>query len=354
MKILSIVGARPQFIKASVVSKAVRQKCREVLLHTGQHYDERMSQIFFEEMGIPTPDINLGVGSGTHAEQTSQMMTGIENVLFSHKPDWVVVYGDTNSTLAGSLAAAKLNIPVAHIEAGLRSYNRGMPEEVNRLVCDHLSQVLFCPTRQSVENLAQEGVLNGVYQIGDVMFDALLHYLPLAQNLSSILESLKQNRASYALATIHRAANTDDPSKLKPLLEALGQISLPVIFPLHPRTRKVISSLGLILPANCVTIDPVGYLDMLQLEANAECILTDSGGIQKEAYWLGIRCITLREETEWVETVAAGWNRLAGTDTAAILDAFNSWKPQGDRPAVYGDGQAAYRIAAVLETWERK
>jgi len=331
-----------------MVSRAIRPHCHEVLLHTGQHYDENMSRVFFEELELPEPDIHLGVGSGSHAEQTGQMMVGIERVAQGEKPDWVLVYGDTNSTLAGALAAAKLQIPVAHVEAGLRSFNRAMPEEINRLVCDHLSQALFCPSEQAVQNLAQEGITKGVYQVGDVMYDAVRFYIPLAKQRSRILEDLNLKSGCYALATVHRAGNTDDPARLGAILAALGQVGLPVAFPVHPRTRKVIRNDGVTLPGNILAIDPVGYLDMLQLEANADCILTDSGGMQKEAYWVGARCLTLREETEWVETVEVGWNRLVGTDRDAIISAVKSWRPSGERPPVYGDGQAAEKISEIL------
>ena len=348
MSILSIVGARPQFIKAAMVSRALRPHTREILLHTGQHYDDNMSRVFFEELGLPRPDIHLEIGSGSHAGQTGQMMTGIEAVVLDEKPDWVLVYGDTNSTLAGALAAAKLQVPVAHVEAGLRSFNRAMPEEINRVLSDHISDALFCPSAQAVHNLAQEGITAGVHQVGDVMYDAVLHFIPLAEKHSSILEDLQLQTRGYALATVHRAGNTDDPDRLQAIISALGQLKSTVVFPVHPRTRKIIDTLGISLPGNVLGIEPLGYLDVLRLEANACCILTDSGGMQKEAYWAGVRCITLRQETEWVETVAAGWNRLVGIDVTAIVETVESWLPAGERPPVYGDGRAAEKIREIL------
>lgn len=348
MKIISIVGARPQFVKAAMVSRTLRSRGREILVHTGQHYDDNMSAVFFEELGLPQPDINLGVGSGTHAEQTAAMMVGIEKVLMEQRPDWVLVYGDTNSTLAGALASAKLRVPLAHVEAGLRSYNRDMPEEINRVLCDQVSDALFCPTQEAVDNLAREGVTRGVYQVGDVMIDALAEFFGLAGQRSTILERLGLPAKSFALLTVHRAANTDDPARLKSILEAMGQVGLPVVFPVHPRTRAAIQAQGLPLPAGLRVIDPVGYLDMLRLESAADCILTDSGGVQKEAYWAGVRCVTLRDETEWVETVENGWNRLTGADCSAIVEAVRSWQPAGERPPVYGDGHAAEQIAGIL------
>jgi UDP-N-acetylglucosamine 2-epimerase len=348
MKVVSVVGARPQFIKAAVLSEKIRQNGREVLLHTGQHYDENMSDVFFEELGIPQPDIHLGIGGGSHAEQTGRMLIEIEKVLEREEPDWCVVYGDTNSTLAGALAAAKLHIRVAHVEAGLRSFNRAMPEEINRVLCDHVSDALFCPTDNAVQNLKSEGLTRGLYVVGDVMQDVLNRSLMRASKTSRILEQLHLQPKRYALATIHRAGNTDDSERLKTLLQTLGQLGRPVIFPVHPRTRAAIDRNSLALAESIRAIDPLGYLDMLQLEANADCLLTDSGGMQKEAYWLGVRCITLRDETEWVETVQAGWNRVVGVDRTLILDAVMNWFPGGERLNIYGDGHAAEKIIAVL------
>lgn len=349
MKVVSIVGARPQFIKAAVVSRALRQHHQEVLLHTGQHYDDLLSDIFFRELDLPPPDVNLGVGSASHARQTAEMLIGIEQVLLQQRPDWVLIYGDTNSTLAGALAAAKLGMPLAHVEAGLRSFNRTMPEEVNRLVADRLSDLLFCPTRTAVENLAREGITAGVHWVGDVMYDALLACLPIAQQASDILKRLGLEPAGYLLATVHRAGNTDDREKLAAILEGLSAAGETVILPLHPRTRRAIAGWGITPAENVRLLDPVGYLDMLVLEKNARLILTDSGGVQKEAYWLGVPCVTLREETEWVETVEAGWNCLAGTSVERIVEAVRTFRPQGERPGCFGDGHAGEKIVRILE-----
>ncbi len=348
MKVISIVGARPQFIKAAMLSRALRSRCQEILLHTGQHYDDNMSRVFFEELELPEPDIYLGVGSGGHAEQTGRMMIGIEQVLLKERPNWVVVFGDTNSTLAGALAAAKLQIKVAHVEAGLRSYQRAMPEEINRVLCDHISDALFCPTQNAVDNLAREGINKGVFVVGDVMADALYSFVQLAPHKVNPLAALGLQSRSYALVTVHRAANTDDPSRLAAILDGLSNLEMPVVFPVHPRTHKVIEKTRLKTGGNVRLIEPVGYLEMLMLESNANCILTDSGGMQKEAYWLGVRCITLRDETEWVETVALGWNKLVGADSAAIVDAVKNWHPTGERQPVYGDGHTAEKIRDIL------
>lgn len=346
--ICTIVGARPQFIKAAPVSRALTGSFREVFVHTGQHYDYGMSDVFFQEMEMRPPDFNLGVSGGTHGDQTGRMLIEIEKVLSSVKPDGVLVYGDTNSTLAGALAAAKLQIPLAHVEAGLRSYNRAMPEEINRVLTDHVSSLLFCPTDAAVENLAKEEIVRGVHRVGDVMYDALLHNLALARARSTILQSLGLQKGAYALATVHRAANADDPARMAAILNALGSLSTRVIFPVHPRTRKMIGERDLPVSGNVQMIEPVGHFDVLILQENASGILTDSGGMQKEAYLLGVRCITLREETEWVETVQAGWNQLAGVDGDAIRKAFESWHPSGERPALYGDGNAAGEICKIL------
>ena len=346
--IASIVGARPQFIKAAPVSRALSSRFKEVLIHTGQHYDYGMSEIFFTEMEMTAPEFNLGVGGGPHGEQTGRMLIELEKVLAKVKPDCVLVYGDTNSTLAGALASAKSGIPLAHVEAGLRSYNRVMPEEVNRVLTDHISDFLFCPTDAAVENLAKEGVVHGVHRVGDVMYDALQHNLAIARNRSQILTRLDLKKGSYALVTVHRAANTDTPERMGSILEALSALSLKVVFPLHPRTQKMIREWGFVTSSNVLFIEPQGYFDILTLQENADCILTDSGGMQKEAYLLGVRCITLREETEWVETVASGWNNLAGVDQNAIRTAFESWHPRGERPPLYGDGHAAEQICEIL------
>ncbi len=346
--VCTIVGARPQFIKAAPVSRALAGSFREVLVHTGQHYDYGMSDVFFQEMEMRPPAFHLGAGGGTHAEQTGKMLIEIEKILNSVKPDFVLVYGDTNSTLAGALAAAKMQIPLAHVEAGLRSYNRAMPEEINRVLTDHVSSLLFCPTEAAMENLAKEGITRGVHRVGDVMYDALLYNLAFARKRSTVLQSLGLEPGAYALATIHRAANTDDPARLAAILNAFSSLSTRIVFPAHPRTRKMIREIGLSVSGNVRMVEPVGHFDVLVLQENADCILTDSGGMQKEAYLLGVRCITLREETEWVETVRAGWNKLTGVDVEAIRTAFESWHPSGERPPLYGDGQAARQICGIL------
>lgn len=348
--VCTIVGARPQFIKAAPVSRELAAWVREVMIHTGQHYDYGMSDVFFKEMEMRPPDYHLGAGGGTHGEQTAKMLIEIEKILIDLKPDCVLVYGDTNSTLAGALAAAKAQIPLAHVEAGLRSFNRAMPEEINRVLTDHVSSLLFCPTDAAVENLTKEGITRGVHRVGDVMYDALLYNLELARKRSTILKSLGLEKGSYALATVHRAANTDDPARMSAILKALGLLSTQVVFPVHPRTRKMIRETGLRVSRNVRMTEPVGHFDVLILQENASCILTDSGGMQKEAYLLGVRCITLREETEWVETVREGWNKLAGVDVDAIRTAFESWYPTDERPALYGDGRAAGEICQVLRS----
>ncbi len=348
MKTIHVVGARPQFVKAAMVSRALQGRGQEFILHTGQHYSANMSRLFFTELELPEPNINLEIGSGNHAEQTGGMLLGIDRYLETVQPDWMIVYGDTNSTLAGALAAAKREIPIAHVEAGLRSFNRSMPEEINRLVSDHLSTLLFCPTDQAVMNLAKEGITQGVHQVGDVMADSLLVFGEIARKKSQILQTLNLRPCEYALVTVHRSGNTDDKKNLSEILDGFSQIQFDLVFPMHPRTQKMMAEFGLKIPANLRVIDPVGYLDMLMLESNAECILTDSGGIQKEAYLLGVRCITLRDETEWVETVSAGWNCLTGADGSQIKARFDDFHPKNERSQIYGDGHAADKIIDIL------
>ena len=353
MKVVSIVGARPQFIKAFVLSRELRLQHEEVLVHTGQHYDRNLSAIFFEELGLPEPDVNLGVGSLSHGAQTAEMLAKIELLLIREAPDWALVYGDTNSTLAGALAAAKLQIPIAHVEAGLRSFNRAMPEEINRLVADHLARLLLCPSQTAVDNLQREGITQGVHLVGDVMADALKYAADLTSARRNILDQIGLDQESYVLVTIHRAENTNDPQRLSNIVRGLTAIREPVIFPLHPRTRKALKAQGLLTDlfkkAKYVhLLEPLSYLDMVRLEEGARLILTDSGGMQKEAYWLGVPCLTLREETEWVETVASGWNVLVGADADKILDKVRSFSPPAKRPPLYGDGAAAQRCVALL------
>jgi len=347
--IASIVGARPQFIKAAPVSRALTSHFNEVMIHTGQHYDYEMSDLFFKEMDMRQPDFNLGIGGGSHGAQTGMMLIELEKVISSVKPDCVLVYGDTNSTLAGALTAAKAGIPLAHVEAGLRSYNRTMPEEVNRVLTDHVSSWLFCPTDAAVQNLEKEGITKGVHQIGDVMYDALLHNLELSRSQSKVMERMDLEKRQYALATVHRAGNTDNRETMQTILDALGSLPTRVIIPVHPRARNRIDEWKLTVNSNVSLIEPLGPLDILQLQENANCILTDSGGMQKEAYLLGVRCITLRDETEWVETVSVGWNSLAGVDAKRIQSLYETWKPMGERPLLYGDGRAAEKISQILQ-----
>lgn len=348
MKVLTVVGARPQFIKAAPVSRSLRRKNEEFLLHTGQHYDDAMSDLFFRQLKIPAPDRNLEVGSGQHGAQTGAMLAGIESVAIEYRPDWVLVYGDTNSTLAGALVAAKLHIPVAHVEAGLRSYDRRMPEEINRVVADHVSTLLLCPTEGAVANLAREGITTGVSMIGDVMFDAFQENLEIAEATSRIVSELGLEPGAYHLLTMHRAENVDHPEPLSAILRGVADSGRETIFPVHPRTRAALRAAGIKPAANVKLIDPVGYLEMLALEKSAEAIVTDSGGIQKEAYFAGRPCITLRDRTEWTETVTAGWNILVGTNSSAIADAMRSFQSTGPRPNLYGDGHAADRVVEAL------
>jgi UDP-GlcNAc3NAcA epimerase len=348
MKVVSIVGARPQFIKAAMVSRLLRDQHTEILIHTGQHYDYEMSQVFFEELGLPEPDVNLDVGSGSHGWQTGQILIHLEEVLLAEKPDWVLVYGDTNSTLAGALTAAKLGIRVAHVEAGLRSFNRAMPEELNRIVTDHLSDLLFCPSQTAVDHLTTEGIKDGVHLVGDVMADVLEFAKRHSQDRSEILKRLKLAGRGYLLATIHRAENTDDSKRLTNILAAFDALNEPLIFPVHPRTRKAMEALAYTPAAHVHLIEPVSYLDMVRLARSARLILTDSGGLQKEAYWLGVPCLTLRDETEWVETVETGWNVVVGANTERIVQAVESFSPPANQPTLYGDGHTAERIVQAL------
>lgn len=350
MKIATILGARPQFIKAAPVIKALHAKGhKEFIIHTGQHYDDEMSAVFFRDLELPAPDYNLGVGSSPHGQQTGQMLIRIEEVLLAAKPDWVLVYGDTNSTLAGALAACKLRIPCAHIEAGLRSFNREMPEEHNRVLTDHCADLLFCPTQTAVNNLAKEGIIKGVRLVGDTMYDAVLQFSEIARKQSTILEDLGLKSKGYLLATVHRPYNTDVPENLQNILSAFFEINEPIVFPIHPRTKQyLINSNFKIQDSILRCIPPVGYLDMLILEQNARIILTDSGGMQKEAYFFGVPCVTMRTETEWIETVESGWNVIVGADREKIVEAFRCFKSDNPRPGLYGDGRAAEKIVKNL------
>lgn len=350
LKIITVVGARPQFVKAAPISKALRRAGHEeFLVHTGQHYDYAMSDVFFEELRMPEPDLNLNVGSGPHAEQTARMLVEIGKLIETRRPACVLVYGDTNSTLAGALAASKLRVPVAHVEAGLRSFNRAMPEEINRVLTDHLSSLLFCPSETAVKHLADEGILAGVHQVGDVMREILMITRDRAAAGSRILATLGLQERDYLLATVHRAENTDDVDRLRQILAAFEALRETVIFPVHPRTRKVMASIGYTPGPTVRLIEPVGYMDMVRLEESARVILTDSGGIQKEAYWLRVPCITLRDETEWVETVAAGWNVLTGVEPETIVAQVRNVKPPSRHPALYGNGEVSERCVSLLE-----
>lgn len=349
MRFVSVVGARPQFVKAAVLSRALRERHTEVLVHTGQHYDDLMSEVFFRELGLPAPDVNLGAGSDTPGAQTARMLEGIEKVLLEQRPDAVIVYGDTNSTLAGALAASKLNIPLAHVEAGLRSYDRRMPEEVNRIVTDHVAGWLFAPTETAVACLAKEGITKGVYQVGDLMHDSLLISMgPVWEQEAQIIWRHNLTAGEYYLATVHRQSNTDNHVTLRAIFDALDSLDKPVLVPLHPRTKAVLQN----SPKpweNVRFVEPVGYIDMLALEHNARAILTDSGGVQREAYVLAVPCVTLREESEWPETLVDGWNVLAGADADRIRDAAQRPRPQSPPPPVFGDGRTAKKIVEILE-----
>jgi UDP-N-acetylglucosamine 2-epimerase (non-hydrolysing) len=351
MKVLTVVGARPQFIKAAAVSRELRARHEEVLVHTGQHYDEAMSDVFFDELGIPEPDANLGVGSDDHGAQTAEMLVGLEELIASEEPDAVLVYGDTNSTLAAAIAASKMAPALAHVEAGLRSYNREMPEEVNRVLTDHAADLLFAPSARAVENLAAEGVTDGVHDTGDVMYDAVLWARDRAADRSTILDDLGVEPGGYVLATVHRAANTDDPERLGAILDALADDPREVVFPAHPRTVNRMQEYEIYGEATdrLTLTDPVGYLDFVRLQDAAAVVATDSGGVQKEAFFLDTPCVTMREETEWRETVSAGWNALVGADGAAIRRALASAAPPADKPQPYGDGAAAATIADRLD-----
>ncbi|MBN1879733.1 UDP-N-acetylglucosamine 2-epimerase (non-hydrolyzing) [bacterium] len=350
-RILTIVGARPQFVKAAAVTRCLRLHADETLVHTGQHYDNNMSDVFFDELGIPFPNYNLDIGSGLHGAQTGAMLKALEEILLKETPDCVLVYGDTNSTLAGALAATKLHFPVAHVEAGLRSFNRWMPEEINRVLTDHIADTLFCPSETAITNLNNEGIFNGVHFIGDVMFEALMDARIKAEQYSTILSQLHLETGKFILATVHRAENTDDPDKIKRLIKSLAILSrqTPVVFPIHPRTKKQLMREGSVDEAvNLHILDPVGYLDMVHLEESASAILTDSGGIQKEAFWLKVPCVTLREETEWVETVQQGWNTLAGTDIDKIVQhALQPSKPNHHLDVYKGEGSVR-RLIEIL------
>ncbi len=351
-RVVTVVGARPQFVKAAAVSGPLRRRCQEVLIHTGQHYDPEMSAVFFDELGLPRPDHYLGVGSGSHGQQTGRILERLEPLLAELAPRWVVVYGDTNSTLAGALAAAKLGLPLAHVEAGLRSYDRSMPEEINRVVADHLASLLLCPTRTGIENLEKEGIRDGVQLVGDVMKDVLERFLPHARKRYDPWRERGFVPGGYGLVTVHRAANTDHAEALGSIVTALEGMDEPAIFPVHPRTERALKRDGgwdrLQARPALACVPPLGYLEFVGLLAHAGWVATDSGGVQKEAYLLGVPCFTLRDRTEWVETVADGWNTLLGDDPAGLGEAVRSAKRPAGRGEHYGDGHAGERVAALL------
>ncbi len=353
MKIVSIVGARPQFIKAVLVSRELRKNHEEVLVHTGQHYDMELSKIFFDELIIPKPGYNLEIGSDTHARQTGRMMIGIERVLIAEKPDLVLVYGDTNSTVAGALAAVKLRIPVAHVEAGPRMFDKSVPEEINRVLTDHVSTLLFAPTQRAVDNLRGEGIEEGVYLTGDVMLDSFLYFSKVAERESRILDRLGLKGGEYLLATVHRARNTEIGGNLQSIVNAFLSTDKTIVFPVHPRTEKRLKQCSLYQrlksASNIILIGPVGYLDSIVLTKNAKKILTDSGGLQKEAYFSQVPCITLDEATAWPETVEDEWNILVGSDKEKIIEAVSRFEPKGKQKERFGDGRAVGRIAEIMQ-----
>lgn len=359
MKILTIVGARPQFIKAAAVSRIARSldHITEVIVHTGQHYDQNMSDVFFTELDIPKPDYHLGIGSARHGAQTGRMLEAIEQVLIQEKPDWVLVYGDTNSTLAGAIAATKLHIPIAHIEAGLRSFNRRMPEEINRVLTDHAANLLFTPTQIATQNLYKEGISSDIiHLVGDVMYDASLYYVQKAEEFSHIINQLNLQTKKYILSTVHRAENTDNCDRMNAIVNALIELSkdITVVLPLHPRTKKILANMQILdrIPKTLRLIEPVGYYDMIMLEKNARMIITDSGGIQKEAYFYQVPCATLRDETEWVELVESGWNCLVTPESSAsIVQSIQAKMCQplpSDTIQLYGNGGASAKILQKL------
>ena len=350
MKIISVVGARPQFIKLAILSKELRENHNEIIIHTGQHYDDNMSRYFFEEMQIAKPDYNLNIGSGSHGKQTAEMLIGLEDIFLHQKPDVVITFGDTNTTLATGLAATKLNIPVAHVEAGLRSHNREMPEEINRILTDHISDYLFAPTLTAMENIKSENLYGKPFLVGDVMYDSLLYYGKIADQKSRILNNLKLKQKEYILLTLHRPYNVDNIQKLQNIFSALKQTKRFIVLPVHPRTCKMIESTNTIIPENISIIEPLGYLDFIFLQKHSEKIITDSGGIQKEAYLNGIPCITIRPETEWIETVKAGWNVLVGDKKDQLIENCLHFKPSHNRPRYFGDGNSSKKIISILES----
>jgi UDP-N-acetylglucosamine 2-epimerase len=357
VKIVTVVGARPQFIKAVVVSRQIRKNHKELIIHTGQHYDYELSDIFFKELNIPFPDYNLEVGSGSHAEQTSKAMTGIEAILIKEKPDIVLVYGDTNSTLAGALAAVKIHIPIAHVEAGIRMFDKTIPEEINRVLTDHVSSLLFAPTKTAVRNLKRESITEGVYFTGDVMLDSFLYFSQIAMGKSKIIEKLGLINGDYILATVHRVKNTDIRENLNKICEAFVTLDEKIVFPIHPRTKKYLKQYGLFdllkNSRNVIIIEPVGYLDSIMLTQNAKKIITDSGGLQKEAYFAKVPCITLYENTGWPETVKDGWNTIVDLSKDDIIEAINNFVPIRRQRNEFGNGRASEKIAEIISDFKK-
>jgi UDP-GlcNAc3NAcA epimerase len=350
-RICTIVGNRPQFVKAAAVSRLLRERHEELLVHTGQHYDDELSRVFFDELGIPAPDRELGAGSGTNTEQTARILAALEPVLQELQPQLALVYGDTNSTLAGALAAAQAGLPVGHVEAGMRSFDRGMPEELNRVLTDHASELLLCSTQTAMDNLEREGVRGEAHLVGDVMADVSLAFREIAARRSTIVADLELEPGAYLAVTAHRAGNVDVPERLERLVALLEALPGPVVFPVHPRTRARLESADLLGRLDGVTVTPpLGYLDFLELARHARAILTDSGGVQKEAYLLGVPCVTLRDTTEWVETVEAGWNVLVDLDSEAAVAAVERTPPP-ERPELYGGGLAAERVRDVVSAY---
>jgi UDP-GlcNAc3NAcA epimerase len=354
MKIVSVIGARPQFIKSAPLSKELSRFHEEIIIHTGQHYDFNMSDIFFQELEISKPNYFLSVGSGTHGKQTGLMLSGIEEILLKEKSDLVLVYGDTNSTLAGAISASKLHIPIAHVEAGLRSFNKKMPEEINRILTDHVSDLLFVTSNSAKLQLMKEGIENNVHIVGDIMYDAILKYKEIATYKSQILKNLHLDKNNYIVSTIHRAENTDFRDKLESIFSSFSKINSQIVLPLHPRTKKKIEEYSIAVSQNIQIIDPLGYLDMLNLVQNAECVFSDSGGLQKESYYLGVPCLVLREESEWMEIVNSGWNRIVGSDQNKILESYKSIGKIRKiiRNNFYGNGSTAKNILNILNTFK--